>query len=114
MNLVAPERIERVYRVADSLELNRNFVVVPLSAAEPPVVQLLPDGKVLIQAPFGSAFDPWIEGLRDRLIDLDLSRTPRAEQKEVVRLSVPPDVAPSSGARRYLHWKPPSPTAGKT
>lgn len=108
MNLVTPEQVERIYRTTDSLELNRNWVVVPLTAVDPPVVRLLPDGKILIQAPHGPAFEPWFAELRNRIVALDLSRTPRVEQKEVARLAISPDVIPASGARRYLHWKKPS------
>lgn len=105
MRILSPEQIARIYGVTDLLKLNRNWIVVPLSASEAPLEQLLPDGKLLIHAPDGAAFEPWLAELPERLEALELHRTPRVELKERVRVKITSDQAPSAGPRKYLHWK---------
>jgi hypothetical protein len=103
--LLTPEQVRRVYEVVDSLELNQDWIVVPLYAAEREEVQNLPDGKILIRPPGGAEFEPWLKSLRDRILDLDLSKIPRVWQPEPARCRIEPTETPSAGARRYLHWK---------
>ena len=106
--VLTPEQIARIYDVTDEFQLHRNWVVVPLAAADHPVVMVLPDGKVLIRAPGGASFDGWFATLRRKLQDLDLTRTPRSGQHDPPRLEVPSCAPPGSGSRRYLNWGPPS------
>ncbi len=102
---MSPEQVARIYEVTDSFKLNRDWIVVPLSASDVPLETLLPDGKLLIHAPDGAAFEPWLSELPKRLSELDLRRTPRVELKEWVRVKITPDQAPSAGPRKYLPWK---------
>ena len=102
MKLVTPHQIARVYSVTDSLDLNRNWVVITLAGTESPVERLLPDGKLFIRAPGGAAFETWFTSLRRRLLMLDLSRTPRTNQRDFPRVRIEPQALPSAGARKYL------------
>ena len=77
IQLLSAEDVERIYRRTDALELHRDWVVVPLNCAATASEQVLPDGKVLIRAPGVAAFEPWIETLPARLMEMGLSRTPR-------------------------------------
>jgi len=65
----------------------------------------MPDGKVLISAPIGGAFELWLADLRRRLGDLDLSRTPRSEQHQPHQTKGSSGAPVGSGARRYLPWQ---------
>ena len=77
MELFRADEIERVYKVTDSLDLHRDWIVVPLNAAGEGSEVMQPDGKILIRAPGGEKFEPWLARLRGRLERLDLGRTPR-------------------------------------
>ena len=79
MTLLTPDQIERIHRITDRFLLDRDAVIVPLTASDAGREIVLPDGKLLIRAPGGGAFESWIAGLERRLDDLDLSRTPRAD-----------------------------------
>lgn len=108
MKVLTPEQVHRVYDVTDSLFLHRNWVVIPLAAAERPLELVMPDGKVLIRPPGGARFESWLEGLRLRLQDLDLSRTPKRGEHDPIPQQVPADAPPGSGPRRlYVHWRKP-------
>lgn len=78
MGILTEEQVQRVFRAADGLGIARDAVVVPLAAHERGLEAVLPDGKLLVRAPAGAAFEPWAAGLPARLERLDLSRTPRA------------------------------------
>lgn len=102
MQVLTAEQVERVYRLTDALDLNRDWVVVPLAAHPSGLEMTLPDGKILIRPPAGPAFEPWFAGLRERLGALDLTRALRAGQVERPCLRTPSDALPASGTRRYL------------
>lgn len=103
--MLTPEEIDRIYQVTDGLDLNRDWVVVPLVGSDAPAERVLPDGKLLVRAPGGPAFEEWIKGLRSRLEGLNLSRTARAWHRHRYRRTIPPGLPPSSGIRKYLHWQ---------
>lgn len=77
IQLLSAEDVERIYRETDSLELHRDWVVVPLNCAATGSEQVLPDGKILIRAPGVEAFEAWLKDLPIRLVEMGLSRTPR-------------------------------------
>src|SRR6185503_7297463 len=82
MEVLSAEQVERIYRVTDLLGLHRDWVVVPLTAADAGLEMLHPDGKLLIRPPKGLAFDRWLAGLRERLERLDLGRVARREEND--------------------------------
>ena len=104
-DILSAERVERVYQVTDGLQLNRDWVVVPLLGSEQGVAMVLPDGKLLIRPPGGPAFDSWYSGLKERLEILDLDRALRASQLERHYVRTPAAAPPGSGARKYTPWK---------
>ena len=77
MDLLTAKDIERIYLATDHLQLDRDWVVVPLNCATQSFESVLPDGKLLLRPPGGDLLDPWIDGLEARLSDLDLSRVAR-------------------------------------
>ncbi len=105
-DVLSAEQVERVYRLTDSLLLNRDWVVVPLRSSGAGLEMAMPDGKILVRPPAGPAFEPWFAGLRSRLEALDLDRALRASQLERHYPHVSARAAPGSGARRYV---PPPP-----
>ena len=102
MEVLTEKRVARVYALTDELLLNRDWVVVPLTAHETGMEMIMPDGKLLIRPPGGVVFDTWFGGLRERLESMDLDRALRASQLERHYVHVPVDAPPGSGARRYL------------
>ena len=96
------EQVDRIYRLTDSLLLNRDWVVVPLRGSSSGFETAMPDGKILVRPPAGSAFDSWFSGLKARLEALDLDRALRASQLERHYTRTPAGSAPGSGARRYV------------
>ncbi len=78
MDILTEAQVRRILEATDGFRLARDPVVVPLAALEGGLEKILPDGKLLVRAPGGAAFEPWLAGLRARLGKLDLSRTPRA------------------------------------
>ncbi len=105
MDLLTAAQVERIHEATDALGLHRTWVVVPLAASATPMERLLPDGKVLICAPPGAAFDGWIADLGRRLTDLDLSRTPKADQHQPHQTRGNAEAPPGSGPRKYLPWR---------
>jgi hypothetical protein len=102
MELLTAEQVEQIYGVTDQLGINRDWVVVPLNAADHDVEMLHPDGKLLIRPPRGEAFESWLKGLRDRLDTLDLGRAARrGENDPKFRLTGPGEFH-AWGTRRYL------------
>jgi hypothetical protein len=68
------------------------------------------DGKLLIHAPGGPAFDPWLEGLRGRLEAMDLGAVPRAFEQDPKWSLTGPGSPRFEGTMRYLRggvpaWK---------
>ncbi len=102
MELLTAEQVERIYQVTDQLGLQRDWVVVPLNAADHDVEMLHPDGKLLIRPPRGEAFDAWLQGLRERLEALDLGRAARRGQIDPKFPLTGPGEFHAWGTRRYL------------
>jgi hypothetical protein len=102
MQVLSEEQVSKVYALTDSMLLNRDWVVVPLSGHPTGLELILPDGKLLLRPPAGAAFDGWLAGLRGRLDLLDLDRALRAGQLERHYTRTPASAPPGSGARRYL------------
>jgi hypothetical protein len=78
MAVLLPEQIDRIHALTDELGLHRNWVVVPLVAADEGLERVQPDGKLLLRAPGGPAFEAWFGGLRRRLETMDLGKVARA------------------------------------
>ena len=102
MELLSAEQVEQIYRITDRLDLNRDWVVVPLNAADHEVELLQPDGKLLIRPPRGAAFDAWLGGLAERLERLDLGRAARREENDPKFPLTGPGEFHAWGTRRYL------------
>ena len=102
MDLLSAEQVERIYRVTDQLGLSRDWVVVPLNAADQGVEMLHPDGKLLIRPPRGTGFDSWLAGLRERLEGLDLGRAARRWENDPKFPLTGPGEFHAWGTRRYL------------
>ena len=103
MDILTAEQVERIYRVTDQLDLSRDWVVVPINAAEHGVELLHPDGKLLIRPPRAAAFEAWLQGLKERLQDLDLGRAARREENDPKFPLTGPGEIHAWGTRRYLH-----------
>jgi hypothetical protein len=103
MELLSAEQVERVYRVTDQLGLHRDWVVVPLNAADEGLEMLHPDGKLLLRPPRGERFEPWLLGLRERLEQLDLGRAARRWENDPKFPLTGPGEFHAWGTRRYLH-----------
>ena len=95
MDLLTARDVERIYQVTDQLQLNRDWVIVPLNCAAEAFEIVQPDGKLLLRPPGGDLLEPWIQGLAARLSGLDLSR--------IARWGVDgPPVPRPYGTQRYL------------
>lgn len=103
--MLTPEQIARVYEVVDRFQLNRDWVVVPLAGSKEPLERVLPDGKILLNAPNGDAFEKWFGELEMKIGNLDLSRTARAWHPQRYRCTTSADLPPASGLKRYYNWK---------
>ena len=104
--LLSAKDVERIYRRTDELELHRDWVVVPLNCAEEGREIVLPDGKILIRAPGGNAFEPWLEELQTRLAEIGLSRTPRRSVDDPNRHLTGTNGPRLFGTRGYLERQP--------
>ena len=102
MELLAAEQVERIYRITDELDLHRDWVVVPLNAAEEGLETLQPDGKLLLRAPRTDRFELWLWSLPERLKQLDLGRIPRREVRDPKWPLTGPGEFHAWGTRRYL------------
>jgi hypothetical protein len=102
MNILSETQVRKVYDLTASLELNPDWVVVPLVGSAQGMEMLMPDGKVLIRPAGGDGFEAWFSGLQTRLEALDLSRALRASQLERHYVRTPASAAPGSGARKYV------------
>ncbi len=106
IELLSAEEIERIHRVTDEFEVHRNCVIVPLNCAQEGKVVVLPDGNVLIRAPAGDQFEPWIEELRTRLAESELSRTPRRSEEDPKKHLTGTHGPRFFGTRVYLERQP--------
>ena len=102
MELLTAGQVERIYRVTDELDLPRDWVVVPLNAAEEGLETLQPDGKVLLRGPRTDQFELWLRSLPERLQQLDLGRVPRREEQDPKWPLTGPGEFHAWGTRRYL------------
>jgi hypothetical protein len=102
MELLSAEQVEQIYRITDQLGIQRDWVVVPLGAADKDVELLHPDGKLLIRPPRGEDFDAWLRGLRERLETLDLGRAARRGVSDPKFPLTGPGEFHAWGTRRYL------------
>lgn len=102
MELLTADQVERIYRITDQLDLNRDWVVVPLNVADQGLEMMHPDGKLLLRAPGGDRFESWLRELPDRLQELDLGRTPRREEQDPKWSLTGPGEYHACGTRRYL------------
>ena len=93
--LLTASQVDRIYQLTDGLRLHRDWVVVPLGSHETGSEVVQPDGKLLIHAPFGEAFEPWFEGLKERLEALPLNEIPWNDQLD------PKSTLSSIGAPRF-------------
>jgi hypothetical protein len=75
VDILTAEQIDRIYGITRTLGVNPNYVIVPLKAVDEGRESIMPDGKLLVRGPAGAKFEPWLEGLRERLLRMDLSRT---------------------------------------
>jgi hypothetical protein len=94
--------VERIYRITDSLDLPRDWVIVPLDVIPIPVELIQPDGKLLIHPPEQGAFESWMEGLASRLSTLDLGRCPRRSEEDPKASLTGPGEIRAVGTRGYL------------
>ena len=102
MELLTAEQAVAIYLTTDGLDLHRDWVVVPLNCAAEGEEFQQPDGKILIRAPGGDKFEPWLRGLRDRLQALELGRVPRREDPDPKRPFTGLYGPRFFGTRRYL------------
>jgi hypothetical protein len=100
MDLLTAKDVERIYVIADHLRLRREWVVVPLNCAAQAVELVQPDGKLLLRPPGGDLLDPWIDGLEQRLSELDLSRVARLESVDLMTHLSGAQAPPSTGTPR--------------
>ena len=102
MELLTAEQVERIYRVVDGLSLSRDWVVVPLNAADEGAELMQPDGKILLRPPGGEKFEPWLAALREQLLHLDLGRAARRYENDPKFPLTGPGEIHATGTRRYL------------
>jgi len=105
MDLLTAKDVERIYCITDRLRLHRDWVVVPLGCAVDAYESLQPDGKLLLRPPGGDRLEPWIDGLADRLSELDLSRTARLGVEDPMRHLTGTHAPRSYGTQRYLEGR---------
>lgn len=102
MDILSSDQVERIYQVTDRLDLHRDWVIVPLNAAEEGSELMQPDGKILLRPPGGAKFEPWLSELPSRLMRLELGRTPRREENDPKWPLTGPGEIRAIGTRRYL------------
>lgn len=82
MQLVSREDLERILKVTDSLQLHRDWVVVPIDALPEGREAQLPDGKLIVHAPVKERFEEWLAELPSRLMEFNLGAVPRPTQND--------------------------------
>ena len=102
MEILTSEQVERIYQITDRLDLHRDWVVVPLNAADEGSEQMQPDGKVLLRAARGEKFETWLQELRKRLQGLELGRAARRGENDPKFPLTGPGEFHAWGTRRYL------------
>ena len=102
MDLLTATDVERIYHITDQMQLHRDWVVVPLNCANDAFEIVQPDGKLLLRPPGGELLDSWIDGLADRLSEIDLSRTVRLGMADPGKHLSGSQAPRSVGTPRYL------------
>ena len=105
MDVLTARNVERIYRVTDQLHLHRDWVIVPVGCAVEAFELMQPDGKLLLRPPGGDLFEPWIEGLPDRLSAMDLSRAAVLGVDDPMRHLTGMHAPKSYGTQRYLEGR---------
>ena len=103
MPVLTGQQIDRVLQLTDELGLHRNWVIVPLYASAEGVELVQPDGKLLLRAPGGTAFESWFGGLRRRLEMMDLGKVARSTHPDPRGKNLPgsPSSSPLTSERSW-------------
>ena len=67
LDAVSFQQISRVLELTDGLEINREWVEIPLSPETPGQVKLLPNGKLEIIVDATIPFEEWLETLESKV-----------------------------------------------
>ena len=67
MEAVSFQQITRILELTDQLEISREWVEIPLSAASPGTVTKLPNGKFEIIVDSEVPFEDWLQMLESRI-----------------------------------------------
>lgn len=102
VQLLSMEDVDRILEVTDALDLNRDWVIIPVDAVWEPRLVQQPDAKIIIHAPVRERFEPWISSLRGRLQRLDLGRVPHKIVDDPNTGLTGPFGPPPMGTRGYL------------
>lgn len=60
-------QITRILELTDELELDREWIEIPLAAASPGTVRKLPNGKIEIVVDADVPFEDWLTAARPRI-----------------------------------------------
>lgn len=63
-------QINQILELTDDLEINREWVEIPLGAESPGVVRKLENGKLEIVVDAGVPFEEWLESLEAKIRDV--------------------------------------------
>lgn len=96
--------MQRILAVTDSLQLHRDWVVIPIDAAEIARELQQPDGKIILHAPKRERFEAWLKGLRVKLMELDLGAVPRSYVDDPKLSLTGPHEYKAQGTRAYLKF----------
>jgi len=70
---VLSDQVLKMLEVTDSFNIHREAIVIPLTTEERGSVNTLADGRLKITCPTRQPFDMWLNELRARLQEMDLS-----------------------------------------
>jgi len=74
MTALRSDQILKILEITDSFNLHREVIVIPLTTKETGSLDLLADGRLKITCPATQPFDMWLNELRARLQEMDLSK----------------------------------------
>jgi hypothetical protein len=60
-------QITRILELTDELDLDREWIEIPLSASSPGNIRKLPNGKIEIVVDADTPFDEWLAAARPRI-----------------------------------------------
>jgi hypothetical protein len=60
-------QINRILELTDALELDREWIEIPLAASSPGNIRKLPNGKIEIVVDADVPFDEWLAAARQRI-----------------------------------------------